>query len=171
MRRPLPPEEIEFFPESKLEKKLVKLQSQFLKENKSIWGTDYCERCGVCCYKYEIKTLDKPEQYTLCNNLKIENNVPYCEIQKDKPELCENYTCKGRGTRIERWQMLQMSEKILETKTIEDLEEVAKIHLLTYEEIIKIEGQKREKEFNQLSPKEKAKRRKTIKELLEMPFN
>ncbi|MCK4997763.1 hypothetical protein KAS08_05665 [Candidatus Pacearchaeota archaeon] len=157
MRRPLPPKEIEFFPRSKLESKLVELQDQFKKFDKSIWGTDECERCGICCYKYEIEELGIEKQYTRCHNMEIVDSVPYCKIQEEKPEVCENYGCyKGRGSPVERWQMMQMAEKILKTKTHKDLEEVAKIHLMSYEEIDIIEKAKREEKFNQLSVEEQA---------------
>ena len=169
MKNHLPPEEIEFYTNTTEEKRLVLLQNQFRLFDKSIWGTDDCERCGVCCYKYTIEELGKEEQYTLCDNLKIEDNIPYCDTQNKKPETCKDYGCyKGRGSPVERWQMIQIAEKILKTKTKADLEELAKTHILTYDEIEQIRKTRREEEFKKFSPEKQARIKKNIRDLLEL---
>lgn len=102
-------------------------QRKFNNSGKSIWGTDKCEQCGSCCYKFQIKTLgkEKEKQYVLCPYQKI-GGVSSCEKHgQNKPKECKRYGCWERkypmGTPAERYAMIRMAIDILHTKEESDL--------------------------------------------------
>jgi hypothetical protein len=167
------PKEISRFAETNQEKNILKLQHQFLEFNKNIWGTDNCERCGSCCYKYRIEEIGKNEIYANCKNLEIRDAIPYCRTQEEKPETCKAYSCKNRGSALERFHMVKMATNILETKTNNDLEKMINDNeILKEEEFIKIKNERRErreqKRFESLSKKDQQKCKKGMDELLRL---
>jgi len=114
-------QEIEF------DEKVLKAQRKFNDSGKSIWGTDGCEKCGACCYKFQISTLKqkKDKQYTLCPYQKVKE-TSICKKQgTEKPRECKNYGCWKReykmGIPAERYAMIRMAIDILHTKKESDL--------------------------------------------------
>jgi hypothetical protein len=108
------------------DEKILKLERAFSDTGKSIWGTDGCEKCGACCYEYQIRTLGKLKDtnYSLCpyQNRMHRND---CMRQEKKPRECKKYGCWKReyrmGTPAERYAMMRMAVDILKTKTEKDI--------------------------------------------------
>jgi hypothetical protein len=103
------------------------VQRKFNDTGRSIWGTDGCEKCGACCYKFQITTLDKEKdkQYELCPHQMIEETSVCKKQGSEKPIECNNYGCWKReykmGTPAERYAMMKMAIEILHTKKESDL--------------------------------------------------
>lgn len=62
--------------------------------NKGIWGTGNCERCGACCYIpfVILSNGEFKEGYTLCPNLEI-NGLSKCTSYESRPEMCKTFFC------------------------------------------------------------------------------
>jgi len=108
------------------DERVLSAQRKFNDSKRSIWGTEECERCGACCYKFQITTLrkEKDKQYILCPYQKIEK-TSVCEKQgSKKPRECKSYGCwksQPMGTPAERYAMMRMAIDILHTKQESDL--------------------------------------------------
>lgn len=102
-------------------------ERKFNDSGKSIWGTDGCEKCGACCYKFQITSLKekKNENYVPCPYQKIEGSSICEKHGATKPRECKNYGCWKReykmGTPAERYAMMRMAIDILHTKKESDL--------------------------------------------------
>jgi hypothetical protein len=111
--------------ESSREKDLVilDLQKKYKSQGKSIWGTEGCERCGACCYKFRIKSLDKPQFQVCPYQIKDKRG---CDIQDKKPRECDFYGCWRKdirmGTDAERLQLMRIAVDILKTKTEREID-------------------------------------------------
>lgn len=113
--------------EIEFDNQVLAAQRKFNDTGKSLWGTDGCEKCGACCYKFQITSLKKKKDtgYILCPYQKI-NETSVCEKQGSrKPNECKNYGCWKReykmGTPAERYAMMRMAIDILHTKEESDL--------------------------------------------------
>lgn len=114
------------------DEKVLQAQRKFNDSGRSIWGTEGCEMCGACCYKFQIQSLgkEKGQNYSLCPYQQItESSV--CKRQENKPIECKNYGCWRReykmGTPAERYAMILMAIEILHTEKESDLLEALKI--------------------------------------------
>ncbi|MBT3398333.1 hypothetical protein HOA55_01700 [archaeon] len=170
MEGPLP-KEIKSFPETAREERLVQIQDQLSRLGRSVWATEECGQCGVCCYKFIIPEVNKDRQYTLCENLSVDEGKAHCEIQDHKESVCGNFGCYRTfpgmpGTPIQRWQMMQMAVKVLKTKTQKDVNLVLRTPLLTRNQVGYILGCIREKNKPKLTPKQLREKQKALENLL-----
>ena len=149
----------------------MKVQYQLAKLGRSIWDTDDCARGGVCCYKFQIPSLGKMEQYTLCDSLRIEGKQAYCNVQENKSDVCEEFGCyKSRpsmlGTSVQRWQMILMAVNILKTKTKKDLERISEIPLISEGDWQERERKYEERKWAELPPEERQRRQNAFEDII-----
>jgi hypothetical protein len=113
--------------ETSFDEKVLDAQKKFNTTGRSIWGTEKCEMCGACCYKFQIASLkkEKNRNYTLCPYQIIEENSKCERHGKNKPRECRDYGCwkreYKRGIPAERYAMMLMAIEILHTKKESDL--------------------------------------------------
>ena len=107
---------------------VMALQKKYKHDGLSIWGTPSCQKCGACCYKFGIPTIDKP-QYQVCQYQTCTKQGSSCERNGPrKPWGCKLYGCWNKriamGTDAERLQLIRMAVDILKTKTEIDMLEL-----------------------------------------------
>ena len=108
------------------DERLMIAQRGFKQRGLSIWGTENCQRCGACCYKFMIRAFDKPP-YEMCEHLACSAAGASCNLHgHNKPAECAGYGCWNKrlkmGTDAERVALMRTAIDILHTKAEEDLE-------------------------------------------------
>lgn len=153
--------------------RLLQVQGQLARLGRSIWDTEDCDNCGVCCYMFTVASVKKTEQYTNCEHQDVQLGKSYCNIQDAKSEGCNGFGCYRpvpgmSGTSKQRLEMMKMAVYSIRTKTEEDLERVSDVTLLTNEEMKTWEEKRKLELLSEVSSGDEIRKRKALEELIEL---
>jgi hypothetical protein len=119
------------------EHKILRVQNYLGEKRIGIWGNDSCERCGTCCYYFDIKETSSPQD-SICQFLEI-NRAVNCEKHgKNKPKECVDFFCGAVRAQGYRWEMQRIAIDRLKTKKEQDYLKL----LAKYQEAIQFEFDK-----------------------------